>query len=272
MKTFHFISGLPRSGSTLLAAILSQNPRFVAGISSPAAPIFMMMQQLLSAKQEYHALLNDDKRRSLLRGVLDNYYWDIADDKLVFDTNRTWSSKLDVLVELFPGAKLICCVRSLAWIADSFERLFRKNKLEPSALVNFEPGGSVYTRIEMLNNPLMGPIGLPFGGLREAFYGELSDRLILITYETLTREPRRAIEALYRHIGEPPFDHNFETVASAPSEDYDAHLGTPGLHRVAPKVQAVPRATILPPDVFQRFETAAFWMDPRQNPRKVVVI
>lgn len=27
----HFISGLPRSGSTLLAAILRQNPRFGAG-------------------------------------------------------------------------------------------------------------------------------------------------------------------------------------------------------------------------------------------------
>jgi sulfotransferase len=25
---FHFISGLPRSGSTLLAALLRQNPRF----------------------------------------------------------------------------------------------------------------------------------------------------------------------------------------------------------------------------------------------------
>ena len=32
---YHFISGLPRSGSTLLSAILLQNPRFHAGMSSP---------------------------------------------------------------------------------------------------------------------------------------------------------------------------------------------------------------------------------------------
>ena len=31
----HLISGLPRSGSTLLAALLRQNPRFEAGISGP---------------------------------------------------------------------------------------------------------------------------------------------------------------------------------------------------------------------------------------------
>ncbi|MBD9680249.1 sulfotransferase, partial [Pseudomonas sp. PDM18] len=35
MQNFHFISGLPRSGSTLLSAILLQNPRFHAGMSSP---------------------------------------------------------------------------------------------------------------------------------------------------------------------------------------------------------------------------------------------
>ena len=34
-RKFHFISGMPRSGSTLLAAILNQNPRFRAGMTSP---------------------------------------------------------------------------------------------------------------------------------------------------------------------------------------------------------------------------------------------
>jgi sulfotransferase len=42
-KVIHFISGLPRSGSTLLAAILRQN-RFHAGMSSPVASLFMALQ------------------------------------------------------------------------------------------------------------------------------------------------------------------------------------------------------------------------------------
>ncbi len=33
MQQYYFISGLPRSGSTLLGAILNQNPRFKAGMS-----------------------------------------------------------------------------------------------------------------------------------------------------------------------------------------------------------------------------------------------
>ena len=38
-RRFHFISGLPRAGTTLLAAILNQNPRFRAGMTSPLADI-----------------------------------------------------------------------------------------------------------------------------------------------------------------------------------------------------------------------------------------
>jgi Sulfotransferase family len=40
MASMHFISGLPRSGSTLLAALLRQNPRFEAGMSGPLAGLF----------------------------------------------------------------------------------------------------------------------------------------------------------------------------------------------------------------------------------------
>lgn len=43
MSSFHFISGLPRAGFTLLSAILLQNPRFHAGMSSPVGALFSSM-------------------------------------------------------------------------------------------------------------------------------------------------------------------------------------------------------------------------------------
>ena len=42
-KRIHFISGLPRSGSTLLAAILRQNPRFYANMSGPICSLLYDM-------------------------------------------------------------------------------------------------------------------------------------------------------------------------------------------------------------------------------------
>ena len=58
-------------------------------------------------------------------------------------------TKLPLLATLFPQARVICCVRA-AWIFDSIERLIRKNKFQPSAIFNFEPGGNVYSRVEGL--------------------------------------------------------------------------------------------------------------------------
>lgn len=43
------MAGLPRSGSTLLAALLRQNPRLHANVASPVAGLFLAMLREMSA-------------------------------------------------------------------------------------------------------------------------------------------------------------------------------------------------------------------------------
>ena len=58
-------------------------------------------------------------RERLLRGLFDSYYADV-ERPVIFDTNRSWNSHLPALMKLFLEAKIICCVRDVAWImADS---------------------------------------------------------------------------------------------------------------------------------------------------------
>jgi sulfotransferase len=178
----------------------------------------------------------------------------------VFDTNRMWCAKLPLLTDLFPRAKVIACVRHVPWIIDSIERIIRTNKFEPSKIFGFEVGGTVYTRFDALGTS-HGMVGFPYQALKEAFYGEQADRLMLLTYETLTTNPNRAIKAIYDFIGEPPFDHDFENVEYN-ADEFDARLGTPGLHTVGRKVKANKRQTLLPPDLFRRMENDSFWADP----------
>jgi hypothetical protein len=63
----HFIAGLPRSGSTLLVALLRQNPRFHARISSPLCPLFT--QLVAGMAGEASALVTDAQRERILRGL-----------------------------------------------------------------------------------------------------------------------------------------------------------------------------------------------------------
>lgn len=110
---FHFISGLPRSGSTLLSAILRQNPRFHSSVTSPMASFFGAVLSQVSVGTEWAPLVTIDQRRALLRGLFENYY-SAAAQPVVFDTNRTWTAKLPALLDLFPNARVIACVRNVA--------------------------------------------------------------------------------------------------------------------------------------------------------------
>ncbi|MFC3612520.1 sulfotransferase family protein [Lutimaribacter marinistellae] len=258
-RKYHFISGLPRSGSTLTAALLRQNPRFHAGMSSPIAGLFDGMIAQVSAGTELSSTVTQAQRARLLRGLFESYYAD-HDESVIFDTNRAWTANLPALVQVFPDAKVICLVRELSWIMDSMERQFRQNAFEHTRLFNTPAERStVYTRVEALAgaNRL---VGYPWHALREACYSEFADRLVIVDYELLIRRPAEVMKLLYEFLGEEPFEHDFEAVTyDAPA--FDAGLGLDGLHRVHRTVAPRPRDTILPPDLFEKYANLAFWRD-----------
>ncbi len=266
----HFISGLPHAGSTLLAAILRQNPRFHSGMTSPVGSLFTALLRQMSQENETAVFIDDAQRQAILTSLFEAYYHREHASRLVFDTNRTSCAKLPTLTALFPEAKVICCVRHVPWILDSIERLIRSNRFELSKIFNFEPAGTVYARVEDLGSGT-GMVGFAWNALREAFYGGQADRLLLVTYETLASDPRRALAAIYDFIGEPAFAHDFENV-EFDAVEFDARLGTPGLHQVGRVVRPIERQTILPPDLFRRVEADSLWRDPAQNTRGVKVI
>jgi sulfotransferase len=266
----HFISGLPRSGSTLLAGILRQNPRFHAMMTSPVGGIYLAMLGAVSRKNEGAGFIDEDQRRDLLAGVFDGYYRRIGAEKLVFDTNRIWCSKMPHLVQLFPQAKVVCCVRSISWIMDSVERRERQHAFELSGIFGYDAGGTVYTRVNRLAAS-DGMVGYALDALREAFYGGYGDRLMLVTYEALTRDPAGTLSLIYDFVGEQPYAHDFDNVVYD-ADEFDMTIGAPGLHTVRRKVEFVDRPTILPPDLFAKFENDAFWTNPDLNVHGVPVV
>ncbi|WP_196239500.1 sulfotransferase family protein [Dyella monticola] len=266
----HFLSGLPRSGSTLLAALLRQNPRFHANMSGPLAGMVNAMLGEMSDRNEFSMYITNEQRRRVLSGLFENYYGAEFKAEVIFDTSRTWCSKLPMLCELFPRVKMIACVRHVSWVVDSIERLIRNNALQPSSIFNFQPGGTVYTRAEGVANG-EGMVGFAYNALKEAFYGEHAQHLMLLQYETLVRDPAKAMAAVYEFIGEPLFQHDFDNV-QFDAETFDQRAGTPGLHAIGKKVLARERTTVLPPDVFRRFENDAFWLNAQANVHGVRVV
>ena len=269
MAAFHFISGLPRSGSTLLAALLRQNPRFHAGMTSPVGTLLTGMLNQFSAGSEFGPVIDQPMRRRLLRGLFDAYYADQADKAVVFDSNRMWCARLSTILDLFPTARIIACVRDVAWVMDSIERLYRSNPYENTKLfVDDVERNTVYSRVDTLaqRNRL---VGYPWAALKEAYYGEQASSLLVIEYELLAQAPEKVLRLVYKFIGETWFAHDFENVHyDAPA--FDEALGLAGLHRVRPVIKLLDRRTVLPPDLYEKYSALSFWRDGTGSAANVV--
>jgi sulfotransferase len=266
----HFISGLPRAGSTLLAALLAQNPAVHAGMSSPVASLYTVLRREMGVENEFSIWIDDAQREAVLRGVFDNYYHAIHPARTVFDTNRIWCAHLPTLAALFPQARVIACVRHVPWVIDSIESLIRRNLWQPSKMFEGDNMGTMWSRMEAVAAPV-GPLGFAWNALKQAFFSNEADRMMVLTYETLSSDPERAMAEVYGFLGLAPFAHDFERVVFD-AQEFDARLGTPGLHSIRAKVSQARRQTILPPDMWARFEHDCFWQDPEQNLRGVKVV
>jgi sulfotransferase len=257
-QIYHFISGLPRSGSTLLAALLLQNPRFHAGMTSPVNSLFGSMLNQFGAGSEFGSVITSAQRRRLLRGIFDAYYADQGEKQVIFDTSRGWSAQMSLLMDQFPGAKVIACVRNVAWIMDSMERRFRSNPYEITRLFgDATERNTVYSRVDTLaqRNRL---VGFPWAALKEAFYGEHSESLLFVEYDLLAQVPHKVMPLIYQFLGEPQFPHDYDNIVyDAP--EFDVPLGVHGLHKVRNKVALLKRETILPPDLFEQYADLSFW-------------
>ncbi|MEG5056298.1 sulfotransferase [Microcoleus sp. A2-C5] len=270
LQKIHFISGLPRSGSTLLSAILRQNPRFHAAMTSPVGGLTEQMLEAMSEDNEFSVFISDEQKRELILSIFSAYYHPQADKEVIFDTNRLWCGKLPLIGELFPEAKVICCVRNIAWIMDSIELLIRRNAFDVSRLFN-NPAerATVYSRTEALSQGSR-LVGYAYNALKEAFYSEQSGSLLLVDYDLLTKGPDKTISLIYQFLGEAPFEHDFNNVQYSEPE-FDNRLKTKGLHEVRSQVEFKQRQSILPPDLFERFDSLSFWTEATNSRASAIV-
>ncbi len=227
-------------------------------MSSPVGPLVNSILEQIGAGSEFYSFFDEVKRKKMCDAIFDAYYDDSLEKDVIFDTNRMWAARLHQLVELFDHFKVICLVRNPAWVMDSFEQIYRKNPFNYSRMFAAQNRGTVYARCESMING--GVVGSAWMALKEAYYGDFSDKLLLIDYDLLAMHPEKTMSLLYEFIGEPKFNHDFDNVEFS-HDEFDYTLGVKGLHTVKRKVEYKRRRTILPPDLFQKYSEMAFWTD-----------
>lgn len=258
MKKYHFISGLPRSGSTLLSAILKQNPRFTANISDPLHDYARNLLQVTHASVGMEVAVPEEKRKDLILGLFDRFYKD--DNEVCFNTNRAWTAQTSMVKDLFPKSKMIICIRDVPWILDSFEQLNNKNPYSIKALYQHQDLQTVYQR----TNSLMslegagGYVSGPLACLKQALFSNEKDMLCVVDYEALAKRPEETIRKIYNFLDEEWFDHDFNDVEDS-YDEYDESANIKGLHVVKKQVEYRTRKPIIPADLWQQYANQSFW-------------
>jgi sulfotransferase len=253
----HFISGLPRAGSTLLSSLLRQNPNFSAHMQSPLGQIITTAQEQMSMGVNESAIfLSEEQRARILQGIFSGYYHGYPD--IVFDSNRRWCSNMPLLARLFPGSKVIACVRPCAEIIDSFERLFQRDPTQVPAMLS-SANLTLDQRIAALMQP-MGVVGYSWSATREAYFGPFSKDLLVVDFDNLVREPLKVLKDLHNALQIDWFDYDLKNIISPSGVDFfDRLMGIPSMHHVSSKMLPLhPLLTVLPQHLVGSFPPS-FW-------------
>jgi len=260
------LGGLPRAGSTLLSALLRQNP------SVEVTPTGWLLGQVASLSQAYTnnparvSWLDQEDARSrfhgAVRGVCQGYLREGAgrDARLSIEKGRGWLPWFETLEAAFGAPpRIILPVRDLRGVLSSMERRYQKN---PELMDHAGGGHTVGARVQNWMQPSAPPLGPVAAQLFGAVERGLHHRCLVVRYEDLCREPMAQLERVYDYLGYalPPGVHSTEI--EEPNREHDAVHGPFGDHELAPGPMRKPRgddADVIGADVAQRIVADNAW-------------
>ncbi len=233
------ICGLPRSGSTLLCNILTQNKSFEVSKSTSCTPQLLnnfcksasdcieITSDLINDKQRTEQRLINISREICLSAFNDR-------KKTLFDKGRGWIYTLPTLKKLFPGSKAIVVVRNLSDIFASIEKQHLRFPLLDTAKDHNEK-----TSLGRANQVFdeNGVVGSLVYGIVEASASSNKD-IIFLQYEALVADPELIIRRLYGSLGIKQFKHDFNKIVDQ-SNDVDGLYLNKYPHNGSGKVKPV---------------------------------
>jgi sulfotransferase len=221
MQQFVALSGLPRTGSTLLSAILSQNPLIHAEGNSAVCQLMWNMQQSVLNSEQIKAS-NKNVLDSLVKSIPHSYYADVA-KPVVVDKCRSWTlpANMEMLNRYFDSApKVVVLVRPLVEIVASFMALRKANGWTDIEAGLLDDGSE--------------PIMRSLAGVEWATKNN-TGQFLFLTYDDLVDDTQVSLNRIYEHCGWQLFEHNLDDIVNECKENDDVY-GLTGQHDIRPQI------------------------------------
>lgn len=239
MDKLFFTAGLPRSGSTILHAILNQNPEIYASSTSGLLQILYKLRTDWESIPEHRASRDESELQkvNLFKSIPVAYYAHI-DKPVVFDKCRAWPAEIELMERVLGHKiKMLVTIRDLRDVLASWELLHRNNPLyhKQIEVKDYLNSQTLQGRLQIYTSGDQ-PIGVAFNRIKDAIQRGLRDRLHFVHYEELCRNPARTMAGIYEFFELTPYKHDFENITPTSVED-DRVYGFDNLHKVRPTLK-----------------------------------
>ena len=220
MKNIFFLSGLPRTGSTLLTSILSQNPQIHAKGNSPLCQLMWDLQVSCSNTEQMQN--NPNISDKLLSSIPKTFYEN--SNKNIIDKCRSWTLPANLeLIDNYitKSPKIIVMLRPVVEIVKSFVFIRTMNNWK-----NPEEG---------LLDDKSEPIMCSFDGVKHS-KSINSGQFSYYWYDDLITNPESVIESIYNFCEWEKYNHHYDNIKNL-SPERDDLINLIGLHDIRPELK-----------------------------------
>ena len=214
-----FLSGLPRTGSTLLTSILSQNPKVHTEGNSALCQLMWDMQ--VSCWNTQQIQNKPEIIDELLTSIPKTFYNGIEGS--IIDKCRSWTLPANLeLIDKYitKSPKIVVMLRPVVDIVKSFVFIRSANGWKNPESGLLDDGSE--------------PIMRSLDGIRHAKSID-SGQFLYIWYDDLINTPKETIDKIYDFCDWDEFKHDYNNIINLTPEK-DELLGLLGLHDIRPQL------------------------------------
>jgi len=213
-KRISFLSGIQRSGSTLITKVLNQHPDMFASNTSP------LFDYLFFAVEKLHELSHTTEqyiyRNAIIQASIDGFYAHTG--KLhVLDKHRAWATNYNnVHNDIIEHPRMILTMRPVEEVVASFHKILIAN-------------GTPQTVHEIYRDLLDEHITVLLSA------SQWKEHLFIVTYDNLTRDPTLTFHRMATYLGLSHHTYDFHHIEDRDPEN-DLRWGIKNLHTVRPSI------------------------------------
>ena len=221
-KKYLYFSGLPRSGNTLLSAILNENLDIHSTGHSFLPDLLFSIKKAEYNSDRFKNYPCHNNLNNVYKNIISNYYKDHNVKYIIERGDWITPYNIDVLKEIVPNEiKIVILVRDILEIIKSYLKLCKNN---PQFFYNIKYNSldhtTLFTNEMETKADLIMANGEYINTMLYSIYqlkkNNLLKNFLLIDYNNLVDKPKITIDKIYNYYGVEPFKHSFKNFKKQP--------------------------------------------------------